>query len=197
MAPVCEDLTESSMCTLLNTPLTLTLDSVPLQVLLPKGQNDLMPSKPWFLCACILCQAHLFWSNWTSYPTLCLGFQCELQPWNKQETRAQGMATRTMLWAGDSCSSEPEWVKLWLYGLHQAYVDAFSMLICTLQLLKYIPSSATINWHPLPVWQTITGAEAEQELILVNENSLNTDWNIALLCSLTSELLKEWSKSNP
>lgn len=61
-------------------------------------------------------------------------------------------------------------VKLWLYGLHQAYVVEFSILICTLELLKYTPSSATINSHPLPVWQTVTGAEAEQELILVNEN---------------------------
>lgn len=64
--------------------------------------------------------------------------------------------------------------------------------------IKYASSSATINSYLLPVWQTIIGAEAEQELILVNENSLSTDLNIALVCSLTRpwELPKERSKSN-
>lgn len=44
MAPACEDLTESSICTPLSMPLKLTLDSVSVQVSLPQGQ-----SKPWFL----------------------------------------------------------------------------------------------------------------------------------------------------
>lgn len=43
-----EDLTESSICTLLNTPLALILDSVSVQGLLPKGQSHLKPSKPLF-----------------------------------------------------------------------------------------------------------------------------------------------------
>lgn len=63
----------------LDVPLTLILHSVPMQVLLPKAQSNLRPSKPWFLRNCIPLQAHGLCSNWTFsvpachiYPSLCI-----------------------------------------------------------------------------------------------------------------------------
>lgn len=49
----------------LDVPLTLILHSVHMQVLLPKAQSNLRPSKPWFLRNCIPLQAHGLCSNWT------------------------------------------------------------------------------------------------------------------------------------
>lgn len=66
MAPVGEDLTKSSIHTLLNAPLTLILHSVPMQVLIPKAQSNLRPSKLCFLHNCIPSQAYRLCSNWTS-----------------------------------------------------------------------------------------------------------------------------------
>lgn len=193
MAPVCEDLTKSSIHTLLNALLTLILHSVPMQVLLPKAQSNLGPSKPWFLHNCILLQAYGLRSNWTSsclhaaFTLLCALRACGFAMWStatrqiEDTSRGHWCANTTKTYGGHQQGHvrtrpdlEQKAIALWGCSGTSVLIEAvFPIHILVDESYQRKSTCSLMGQGLCSVWRSRSGAVAERQAYAKDGNDVN------------------------